>query len=156
MSVHWVLFGVVDLMSKWKDGKELWLIWKWTEIKTKTKSFLCHNCEVWRDEKWLKVEVMCSCREGAMSRQVGRQVGEYRSTASNCVPGQWKMDEDQWEDERVERWRDEWVISQQLNRVLSYLPVWGVCVCAESGADWEQPYVWAVVTPDCITPPIKG
>lgn len=30
-----------------------------------------------------------------MSRQVGRQVGEYRSTASNCVPGQWKMDEDQ-------------------------------------------------------------
>lgn len=58
-----------------------------------------------------------------MSRQVGRQVGEYRSTASDCAPGQWKMDEDQGEDEWVERWRNEWVISQQLNRVVAYLPV---------------------------------
>lgn len=30
-----------------------------------------------------------------MSRQVGRQVGEYRSTVNNYVPGQWKMDKDQ-------------------------------------------------------------
>lgn len=40
--------------------------------------------------------------------------------------------EDGWKDGRADGWR-----AERLNRGGSYLPVWGVCACAESGADWR-------------------
>lgn len=52
MSTLWVLFFVDDnLLNKGKDGNELWLLLFWTEMKR----CLClgHNCEMWRDVKWL-------------------------------------------------------------------------------------------------------
>lgn len=76
--------------SSYDFGKKTW----------KRMWCLCHNCEVTRDRRWIKkIEVMCSCREGTMSRQVGRQVGGYSSTVSDC--GRWMKTSD-----RMNGWKD--------------------------------------------------
>lgn len=70
--------------------------------------------------------------------QVGGEADRWMPEHSEQLcPEEWKT----WQmkpSEKMNGWKDGrvngWIV-EQLNRVRSYLPVSGVCACAESGAD---------------------
>lgn len=134
MSVRWVLFGVDNLMSKWKDGKELWLIWKWTEIKTKTKLCLCHNCEVLRDEKWLKSRSNVQLQRGSHEQaggEAGRRIQEHsEQLCPRTVEDAWRPVRG-WMGGKMEGWMGDITAAEQSFVLPSRLR--SVCLCGVWG-----------------------
>lgn len=95
-----------------------------------------------RERRWLNSEGALQVERGR-SRRLGeagrRTLVACPTTTAPPAPEGWKTwwmktseRTDGWKDGRADGWRVE-----QLNRGGSYLPVWGVCACAESGADWR-------------------